>query len=194
MKAVVSITSRTVVLPSSNIDTDQIIPARFLTTTTREGLGRSLFADWRYDAQGVPKPDFVLNRPEAQGCRILVAGRNFGCGSSREHAPWALLDYGFQAVISTEIADIFRNNSLKNGFLPVVVDQGTSDWLLANLGAEVTINVEETSLVLPDGTRVKFPLEAFSRFCLLNGVDELGFLLDRRAQIEAYEARRQGQV
>jgi 3-isopropylmalate/(R)-2-methylmalate dehydratase small subunit len=194
MKAVVSITSRTVVLPSSNIDTDQIIPARFLTTTTREGLGRSLFADWRYDAQGVPKPDFVLNRPEAQGCRILVAGRNFGCGSSREHAPWALLDYGFQAVISTEIADIFRNNSLKNGFLPVVVDQGTSDWLLANPGAEVTINVEETSLVLPDGTRVKFPLEAFSRFCLLNGVDELGFLLDRRAQIEAYEARRQGQV
>jgi 3-isopropylmalate/(R)-2-methylmalate dehydratase small subunit len=194
MKAVVSITSRTVVLPSSNIDTDQIIPARFLTTTTREGLGRSLFADWRYDAQGVPKPDFVLNRPEAQGCRILVAGRNFGCGSSREHAPWALLDYGFQAVISTEIADIFRNNSLKNGFLPVVVDQGTSDWLLANPGVEVTINVEETSLVLPDGTRVKFPLEAFSRFCLLNGVDELGFLLDRRAQIEAYEARRQGQV
>ena len=191
MKAVVSITSRTVVLPSSNIDTDQIIPARFLTTTTREGLGRSLFADWRYDAQGAAKPDFVLNRPEAQGCRILVAGRNFGCGSSREHAPWALLDYGFQAVISTEIADIFRNNSLKNGFLPVVVDQGTSDWLLANPGAEVTINVEQTSLVLPDGTRVKFPLEAFSRFCLLNGVDELGFLLDRRAQIEAYEAKRQ---
>jgi 3-isopropylmalate/(R)-2-methylmalate dehydratase small subunit len=190
MKAVVSITSRTTVLPSSNIDTDQIIPARFLTTTTREGLGRSLFADWRYDSQGVPQPDFVLNRPEAQGCRILVAGRNFGCGSSREHAPWALLDYGFQAVISTEIADIFRNNSLKNGFLPVVVDQGTSDWLLANPGAEVTINVEETSLVLPDGTRVKFPLEAFSRFCLLNGVDELGFLLDRRAQIEAYEAKR----
>ena len=191
MKAVVSITSRTVVLPSSNIDTDQIIPARFLTTTTREGLGRSLFADWRYDGQGASKPEFVLNRPEAQGCRILVAGRNFGCGSSREHAPWALLDYGFQAVISTEIADIFRNNSLKNGFLPVVVDQGTSDWLLANPGAEVTINVEETSLVLPEGTRVKFPLEAFSRFCLLNGVDELGFLLDRRAQIEAYEAKRQ---
>ena len=191
MKAVVSITSRTVVLPSSNIDTDQIIPARFLTTTTREGLGRSLFADWRYDGQGASKPEFVLNRPEAQGCRILVAGRNFGCGSSREHAPWALLDYGFQAVISTEIADIFRNNSLKNGFLPVVVDQGTSDWLLANPGAEVTINVEETSLVLPEGTRVKFPLEAFSRFCLLNGVDELGFLLDRREQIEAYEAKRQ---
>ena len=191
MKAIQTITSRTVVLPSSNIDTDQIIPARFLTTTTREGLGRSLFADWRYDAQGTPKADFVLNRPEAQGCHILVAGNNFGCGSSREHAPWALLDYGLQAVVSTEIADIFRSNSLKNGLLPVVVDQATSDWLLANPGAEVTINVEETTLALPNGTRVKFPLEAFSRYCLLNGVDELGFLLDRRAQIEAYERQRQ---
>jgi len=191
MKPVQTITAKTVVLPSSNIDTDQIIPARFLTTTTREGLGRSLFADWRYDAQGAPKPDFVLNTPAAQGCRILVAGRNFGCGSSREHAPWALLDYGFQAVISTEIADIFRSNSLKNGFLPIVVDQTTSDWLLANPGAEVTISVEDTTLALPDGTCVKFPLEGFSRYCLLNGVDELGFLLDRGAQIEAYERQRQ---
>jgi 3-isopropylmalate/(R)-2-methylmalate dehydratase small subunit len=191
MKAIQTITSRTVVLPSSNIDTDQIIPARFLTTTTREGLGRSLFADWRYDGQGTPRADFVLNRPEAQGCRVLVAGRNFGCGSSREHAPWALLDYGLQAVVSTEIADIFRSNSLKNGFVPVVVDQATSDWLLANPGVEVTINVEETTLALPNGTRVKFPLEGFSRYCLLNGVDELGFLLDRRAQIEAYERQRQ---
>jgi len=187
MKAVQTVTSRTVVLPGSNIDTDQIIPARFLTTTTREGLGRSLFADWRYDAQGAPKPDFVLNRPEAQGCRILVAGHNFDCGSSREHAPWALLDYGFQAVISTEIADIFRSNSLKNGLLPVVVDQATRDWLLANPGVEVTIDVAATTLVLPTGIGVKFPLENFSRYCLLNGVDELGFLLDRRAQIEAYE-------
>jgi 3-isopropylmalate/(R)-2-methylmalate dehydratase small subunit len=191
MKAVQTLRSRTVVLPGSNIDTDQIIPARFLTTTTREGLGRSLFADWRYDAQGAPRPDFVLNRPEAEGCRILVAGRNFGCGSSREHAPWALLDYGLQAVISTEIADIFRSNSLKNGFLPVVVDQATSDWLVANPGVDVTLDVAETTLTLPTGTRVKFPLEDFSRYCLLNGVDELGFLLDRRAQIEAYEQRRQ---
>jgi 3-isopropylmalate/(R)-2-methylmalate dehydratase small subunit len=191
MKAVQTLRSRTVVLPGSNIDTDQIIPARFLTTTTREGLGRSLFSEWRYDAQGTPRPDFVLNRPEAQGCRILVAGHNFGCGSSREHAPWALLDYGLQAVISTEIADIFRSNSLKNGFLPVVVDQATSDWLVANPGVEVTIDVAETTLSLPTGTRVKFPLEDFSRYCLLNGVDELGFLLDRRAQIEAYEQRRQ---
>ena len=191
MKAVQTLRSRTVVLPGSNIDTDQIIPARFLTTTTREGLGRSLFADWRYDAQGAPRPDFVLNHPEAEGCRILVAGRNFGCGSSREHAPWALLDYGFQAVISTEIADIFRSNSLKNGFLPIVVDQASSDWLVANPGAEVTIDVAATMLTLPTGTRVKFPLEDFSRYCLLNGVDELGFLLDRSAQIEAHEQRRQ---
>jgi 3-isopropylmalate/(R)-2-methylmalate dehydratase small subunit len=191
MKAVRTLTSRTVVLPGSNIDTDQIIPARFLTTTTREGLGRSLFADWRYDAQGAPKPDFILNGPAAEGCRILVAGGNFGCGSSREHAPWALLDYGLQAVISTEIADIFRSNSLKNGFLPVVVDQATSDWLLANPGAQVTIDVADTTLTLPSGMRVKFPLEDFSRYCLLNGVDELGFLLDRRAQIETYERNRQ---
>jgi len=191
MKAIEMLRSRTVVLPAGNIDTDQIIPARFLTTTTREGLGRSLFADWRYDAQGAVRPDFVLNRPEAQNCRILVAGRNFGCGSSREHAPWALLDYGIQAVISTEIADIFRSNSLKNGFLPVVVDETTSNWLIANPGAEVTIDVASTTLILPTGVSVKFPLEAFSRYCLLNGVDELGFLLERRAQIEAYEKRRQ---
>src|ERR1043165_512382 len=132
MQPISSFTSRTVVLPFTNIDTDQIIPARFLTTTTREGLGKQAFADWRYDANGAPKSDFVLNQPSAAGCTILVAGRNFGCGSSREHAPWALLDMGLKAVISTEIADIFRNNSLKNGFLPVVVDQATSDWLLAN--------------------------------------------------------------
>jgi 3-isopropylmalate/(R)-2-methylmalate dehydratase small subunit len=190
MKAIETLRARTLVLPASNIDTDQIIPARFLTTTTREGLGRSLFADWRYDGQGAARPDFVLNRPEAQGCRILVAGRNFGCGSSREHAPWALLDYGIQAVISTEIADIFRSNSLKNGFLPVLVDETTSTWLLANPGAEVTIDVASTTLTLPSGVSVKFPLESFSRYCLLNGVDELGFLLERRAEIEAYEQRR----
>jgi 3-isopropylmalate/(R)-2-methylmalate dehydratase small subunit len=190
MKTIEMLRSRTVVLPASNIDTDQIIPARFLTTTTREGLGRSLFADWRYDGQGAARPDFVLNRPQAQGCRVLVAGRNFGCGSSREHAPWALLDYGIQAVVSTEIADIFRSNSLKNGFLPVVVDETTSNWLIANPGAEVTIDVASTTLTLPTGVSVKFPLEAFSRYCLLNGVDELGFLLERRGEIEAYEQRR----
>jgi len=189
MEPIKVLRSRTVVLPMSNIDTDQIIPARFLTTTTREGLGQNLFADWRYDAQGAPLPEFALNRSEAQGCQILVAGRNIGCGSSREHAPWALLDYGIQAVISTEIADIFRNNSLKNGLLPVVVDENTSRWLIEHPGAEVSIDLESTTLVLPGGQRVKFPLEAFSRYCLMNGVDELGFLLERMTEIEAYEQR-----
>jgi 3-isopropylmalate/(R)-2-methylmalate dehydratase small subunit len=189
MEPIKTLRSRTAVIPSSNIDTDQIIPARFLTTTTREGLGKNLFADWRYDAQGAPKPDFLLNRPEAQGCQVLVAGRNLGCGSSREHAPWALLDYGFRAVISTEIADIFRNNSLKNGLLPIVVDEGTSQWLIENPGAEVTIDLESTTLTLPTGTRVQFPIEAFSRYCLLNGTDELGFLLGRMDSIKAYEQR-----
>jgi 3-isopropylmalate/(R)-2-methylmalate dehydratase small subunit len=183
------IRSRTVVMPSTNIDTDQIIPARFLTTTTREGLGASLFADWRYDASGAPRPDFVLNRPEARDCEVLVAGRNIGCGSSREHAPWALLDYGFRAVVSTEIADIFRNNSLKNGLLPVVVDESTHQWLLAHPQAEVEIDLEATALRLPDGRTTVFPIEAFSRYCLMNGVDELGYLLAQSPAIEAYERR-----
>ena len=180
-------TSRTVVLPSTNIDTDQIIPARFLTTTTKEGLGKQLFADWRYDASGAPKPDFVLNRPEAAGCAILVAGRNFGCGSSREHAPWALLDYGFRAVISTEIADIFRNNSLKNGLLPIVVDEANHVWLLEHPGRVAQIDLRRARLTLPDGTAVNFPIEAFARYCLLNGIDELGFLLQQADAIARYE-------
>ena len=184
------IRSRTVVMPSTNIDTDQIIPARFLTTTTREGLGSALFADLRNGPDGRPRPDFVLNRPESRGCTILVAGRNIGCGSSREHAPWALLDYGFRAVVSTEIADIFRNNSLKNGLLPVVVDEATHAWLLANPGAEVEIDLTSCSLKLPDGRTVQFPVEAFARYCLLNGVDELGYLLSQSDAIAAYEARR----
>jgi len=183
------IRSRTVVMPSSNIDTDQIIPARFLTTTTREGLGAALFADWRYGADGQPNPAFVLNRPEARGCEILVAGRNIGCGSSREHAPWALLDFGFRAVISTEIADIFRNNSLKNGLLPVVVDEATHAWLIANPGAEVEVDLASTTLRLPDGRTAMFPVEAFARYCLMNGVDELGYLLKQAAAISAYEQR-----
>src|ERR1700757_3920332 len=139
MEPFVTLTSRTVVLPAANIDTDQIIPARFLTTTTRSGLGERLFADWRYDEHGAPRAEFALNQPAAAGCRILVAGRNFGCGSSREHAPWALVDYGFRAVISTEIADIFRNNALKNGLLPVVVDDRTGAWLIDHPGAEVAL-------------------------------------------------------
>jgi 3-isopropylmalate/(R)-2-methylmalate dehydratase small subunit len=180
--------SRTLVIASSNIDTDQIIPARFLTTTTKDGLGQQLFADWRYRADGSPNPDFVLNRPEARGAQVLVAGRNFGCGSSREHAPWALLDFGFRAVISTEIADIFRGNSLKNGLLPITVDEATSQWLLAHPGAEVDIDLERARLTLPDGVSVAFPLEAFARHCLLNGVDELGYLRSRLSDIEHYEA------
>jgi len=187
MDPILKLISRTVVMPSTNIDTDQIIPARFLTTTTREGLGQSLFADWRYDAAGRPVAEFVLNKPESRGCAILVAGRNIGCGSSREHAPWAMVDYGFRAVISTEIADIFRNNSLKNGLLPVIVDEATHAWLLANPGAEVSIDLETRTLELPTGLTVEFPLENFARYCLMNGVDELGFLLARDEQIEAYE-------
>jgi 3-isopropylmalate/(R)-2-methylmalate dehydratase small subunit len=187
MQPIRKFSSRTVVLPSTNIDTDQIIPARFLTTTTKEGLGKQAFADWRYDATGAPRADFVLNRPEAAGCTILVAGRNFGCGSSREHAPWALLDYGFRAVVSTEIADIFRSNSLKNGLLPIVVDDRTHAWLLANPGASLEVDLQASTLTLPDGAAVEFPIEAFARYCLLNGVDELGFLLQQADAITRYE-------
>ncbi|MSQ91736.1 MAG: 3-isopropylmalate dehydratase small subunit [Gammaproteobacteria bacterium] len=187
MQAIHHIRSRTVVLPATDVDTDQIIPARFLTTTSRDGLGRALFADWRFDANGNPRPDFVLNRPEAAGCAILVAGRNFGCGSSREHAPWALHDFGIRAVISTAIADIFFNNSLKNGLLPVLVDEGTHGWLLAHPGAAVEIDVEATTVTLPGGRCVKFPLEVFARHCLVHGVDELGYLLSRASAIDAWE-------
>ena len=191
MEKITTLRSRTVVLPASNIDTDQIIPARFLTTTTRLGLGAQLFSDWRYAPDGSAKGDFALNRPEAAGCQILVAGRNFGCGSSREHAPWALLDYGFRAVISTEIADIFRNNSLMNGLLPIVVDEATSEWLMGHPGSEVSIDLTATTLRLPTGIAVSFPIDPFARYCLLNGVDELGFLLQQQARIAAYEAAHQ---
>jgi 3-isopropylmalate/(R)-2-methylmalate dehydratase small subunit len=189
MDKITAIRSRTVVMPASNIDTDQIIPARFLTTTTRVGLGQQLFSDWRYAPDGSPKAEFILNRPEAAGCQVLVAGRNLGCGSSREHAPWALLDYGFRAVISTEIADIFRSNSLKNGLLPIVVDATTSRWLIENPGSEVNIDLASTTLQLPNGVSVNFPIDPFARYCLLNGVDELGFLLQQQQRIAAYEQR-----
>lgn len=190
MEPITSVHSKTVVIPSSNIDTDQIIPARFLTTTTKEGLGLQLFADWRYRADGSPNPDFALNQTTARGAKVLVAGRNFGCGSSREHAPWALLDFGFRAVISTEIADIFRGNSLKNGLLPIVVDEITSRWLLDNPGAEVNIDIKSAQLTLPTGVSVTFPLEAFARHCLLNGIDELGYLRNQLGSIERYERER----
>jgi len=190
MEPLLRVRSTTVVIASSNIDTDQIIPARFLTTTTKQGLGKQLFADWRYAADGTPNPDFILNKPEAMGCEVLVAGKNVGCGSSREHAPWALLDYGFKAVISTEIADIFKNNSLKNGLLPVVVDASTHAWLLAHPGAQVEIDLQTTRLTLPTGVSVLFPIEAFARHCLINGVDELGYLRSKIADIKRYESAR----
>jgi 3-isopropylmalate/(R)-2-methylmalate dehydratase small subunit len=189
LKPVKLIRSRTVVMPMTDIDTDQIIPARFLTTTTRTGLAARLFADWRYDAAGKPRDDFVLNRPEAQGARILVAGRNFGCGSSREHAPWALLDFGFQAVIATGIADIFHSNALKNGLVPVVIDEATAAWLLENPGAEVTIDLERARVELPSGTGVSFPIDAFARYRLLHGVEELAYLLEQESAIAAHEER-----
>jgi 3-isopropylmalate/(R)-2-methylmalate dehydratase small subunit len=193
MQAVKRITSRTVVIASGDIDTDQIIPARFLTTTTKEGLGKQLFADWRYQSDGSPKVEFVLNRPEARGAEILVAGRNFGCGSSREHAPWALLDYGFRAVVSTEIADIFRGNSLMNGLLPIVVDEQTSQWLLHHPGAQVDIDLESMRLSLPTGVSVAFPIEPFARHCLLHGLDELGYLRSKLSDIERFEAAQASQ-
>jgi len=186
------LTSRLVVLPLENIDTDQIIPARFLKATDKAGMGDHLFADWRYDRDGNPRPDFVLNRPESRGAQILLAGDNFGCGSSREHAPWALMGFGFRAVISTSFADIFRNNALKNGLLPVIVDADTHrrllDLLSADPAATVTVDLFSQTLHLPDGSRVAFPIDGFSKNCLLEGVDQLGYLLKRAALIEAYEA------
>ena len=182
--------SRTAVLPVDNVDTDQIIPARFLTTTQRSGLGRHLFADWRRDAHNEPRQDFVLNRPEAAGAQILVAGRNFGCGSSREHAPWALLDYGFRAVISTEIADIFRSNALRNGLLPLVIDAASHAWLMANPGVELTIDLRSCEVHLPGGRTAAFAVEAFGRHCLLHGVDPLGWLLSCEEDIRRYEETR----
>jgi len=187
MTRIRAFTARTVVLPVDNIDTDQIIPARFLKGTSRSGLGKSLFADWRYDTQGLPRPDFVLNRPEAEGAEILVAGDNFGCGSSREHAPWALVDAGFRAVISTSIADIFRNNALKNALLPIVVEPAVHRRLLAQAGASLTVDLEARAVTLSDGTRTEFEVEPFARYCLLNGVDELTFLLSQADAIAAYE-------
>jgi 3-isopropylmalate/(R)-2-methylmalate dehydratase small subunit len=186
MEPIKDIRSRTVVLPNDDIDTDQIIPARFLTTTTKQGLGKNLFNDWRYGKDGRELPDFALNKPENRGASVLVGGNNFGCGSSREHAPWALLDFGIRAVVSTEIADIFRSNSLKNGLVPIVVDADTHRWLLANPGTDVTVDVASATLVLPT-RRVPFPIDKFSRYCLMNGIDQLGFLIEQETAIKRYE-------
>lgn len=190
MEALTTLRSRTVVLPIRDIDTDQIIPARFLTTTTREGLGEALFQDLRYDRDGAERAEFPLNDPAVRDCEILVAGNNFGCGSSREHAPWALLDYGFKAVISTEFADIFKNNSLKNGLLPIIVDKDTHEWLVANPGVELRVDVEASRLQLPDGRVVEYPIDAFARYCLTQGIDQLGYLLQQSDAIATFEETR----
>ena len=190
MNGIRLIRSATVVLPTKDIDTDQIIAARFLTTTSRDGLGKNLFYDLRYDSDGSERPAFPLNDAATKGCEILVAGNNFGCGSSREHAPWALLDYGFRAIVSTEIADIFRNNSLKNGLVPVVVDASTHRWLLDNPGADIEIDVETSTLKLPDGKLVSFPIDAFSRYCLIEGIDQLGYLRQHQDRIHEFEESR----
>jgi 3-isopropylmalate/(R)-2-methylmalate dehydratase small subunit len=190
MEPIRTFQSKTVVLPIENVDTDQIIPARFLKVTSKIGIGANLFADWRYDAAGKPRAEFVLNRPEAQGAAILVAGDNFGCGSSREHAPWALYDHGFRAVVSSSIADIFRSNSLKNGLIPIVVPPAVHAVLLAAPGMTVTVSLEDRTLTLADGTTVTFPIDAFARYCLMNGQDELDFLLSCDADIRRFEAAR----
>lgn len=187
MKPLSRIVSRTVVLPGDHVDTDQIIPARFLTATTREGLGAGLFADWRRDASGSLRPDFPLNRPEAEGARILVAGANFGCGSSREHAPWALVDAGFEAVISTSFADIFRGNAARNGLAPVELDAAAHAELVASPGAEVSIALETGVVTFPGGGSARFTLDPFARRCLLTGLSPLDFLLSHEERIVAYE-------
>lgn len=188
-----------VVLPVDNIDTDQIIPARFLKTISKDGLGDQLFFDWRYEAGGSPKPEFILNSDAAKQCQVLVAGDNFGCGSSREHAPWALTQYGLRAVISTSFADIFKNNSLKNGLLPIVVPKDVHAKLLSNAWGAVKVDLADQTLTLvsgtgADGATVEFPIDAFSKMCMLEGIDELGFILKHDAQIAAYEASREAEL
>jgi 3-isopropylmalate/(R)-2-methylmalate dehydratase small subunit len=190
--------SRLVPLPVDNIDTDQIIPARFLKTISKDGLGDQLFNDWRYDASGVPKPDFILNTAAAKGAQILVVGDNFGCGSSREHAPWALLQFGFRAVVSTSFADIFRQNSLKNSLLPVIVPKDVHAELFALVAkdpnAKVQVDLAAQKLTLPGGRQIEFPVDAFSKQCLLEGMDELGYILAQQSAIAAFESKRQGSL
>ncbi len=190
MQPLVSLTSRTVVLEHEDIDTDQIIPARFLTTTTREGLGQHAFCEWRYLADGSPNPEFALNSTAARDAQVLVAGNNFGCGSSREHAPWALYDFGIRVVISTQIADIFRSNAQKNGIVPVIVDEDVHKWLLSHPDVAVTIDLESMTLTLPGARSVAFELDPFARYCLMQGVDQLGYLLSQDKAIAAFESRR----
>jgi 3-isopropylmalate/(R)-2-methylmalate dehydratase small subunit len=195
MKPFTNFESRVLPMPGNNIDTDQIIPARFLKTTSKEGLDKQLFNDWRYDEKGNPKPDFILNQPRAKGVEVLLAGDNFGCGSSREHAPWALTQFGFRAVISTSFADIFKQNALKNSLLPIEVTPEIHAELLA-LPEEATVKIDLSAqtLTLPNGKQAKFPVDGFSKHCLLNGVDELGYILHQEPAIVMFEATRQGSI
>mgnify|MGYP003968350499 CR=1 FL=1 len=189
-----SLKSRAIPLIINDIDTDQIIPARFLKVTTKTGLGKKLFSDWRYDQNEKPKPDFILNQPEYDGVQIMLAGNNFGCGSSREHAPWALTDFGIKAVISTSFADIFQNNALKNGLLPIVVNPENHrilcDYIEEIPRAEIAIDLETQTLTLPNGITTQFPIDPFAKSCLLRGVDQLGYILSFEERIEQYETNR----
>jgi 3-isopropylmalate/(R)-2-methylmalate dehydratase small subunit len=195
MKPFTNFESRLVPLNITNVDTDQIIPARFLKTTSKIGLDKQLFNDWRYDAQGNPNPDFILNQPQVKGAEVLLAGDNFGCGSSREHAPWALTQFGFRAVISTSFADIFKGNSLKNSLLPIVAPEDVAAELFAaGPDAVVKIDLPNQTLTTPSGRVVEFPVDGFSKHCLVNGVDELGYIQQQEASIAAFEAQRVGSV
>ena len=191
MEKIKTFSANTVNLPNEDIDTDQIIPARFLTRQTTDGIGECLFADWRFDKSGKPNEDFILNQPESTDAGILVTGNNFGCGSSREHAAWSLLDYGFKAVVSSSFADIFQNNSLKNGLITIVVDLETHQWLIEHPTTELTVDLENTEIILENGKAISFPIDSFARYCLLHGVDQLGYILKHDSDITAYENQQQ---
>ena len=191
MKKIKTFSAETVNLPNEDIDTDQIIPARFLTRQTIDGIGECLFADWRFDKSGKPNENFILNQAESINAGILVAGNNFGCGSSREHAAWSLLDYGFRAIISSSFADIFQNNSLKNGLITIVVDLETHEWLMEHPATELIVDLENTEIILESGKTVSFPIDSFARYCLLHGDDQLGYILSHESEINAYENQQQ---
>jgi 3-isopropylmalate/(R)-2-methylmalate dehydratase small subunit len=191
MKKIKTFSAKTVNLPNEDIDTDQIIPARFLTRQTIDGIGECLFADWRFDKSGKPNENFILNQAESINAGILVTGNNFGCGSSREHAAWSLLDYGFRAIISSSFADIFQNNSLKNGLITIVVDLETHEWLMEHPATELIVDLENTEIILENGKTVSFPIDSFARYCLLHGVDQLGYILSHESKINAYENQQQ---
>jgi len=198
MEPIQTFTATMAPLPINDIDTDQIIPARFLKVTDKKGLGANAFSDWRYESDGNPKPDFVLNKPEYQSAQVLIGGHNFGCGSSREHAPWALVGAGMKAVVSTYFADFFRNNALKNGLLPVEVDEATHRQLISlaeeDPTSQITIDLASQTVTLPDGRQVQFPIDGFSKHCLLNGVDQMGYLISLQAEVETYEGEHPSRI